>query len=64
MVTPDDYRGHRTHEMYEQTLRLAHGRKTSFWARLLMSDPPGLPSRKALRVGAPQATILTRALTR
>jgi len=31
----DDYHGHPTHEMYEQTLRLAHGRKTSFWARLL-----------------------------
>jgi hypothetical protein len=31
----DDYRGHPTHEMYEQALRLAHGRKSSFWARLL-----------------------------
>jgi hypothetical protein len=31
----EDYRGHRTHEMYEQTLRLAHGRKTSFWERLV-----------------------------
>ena len=31
----DDYRGHPTHEVYEQTLRLAHGRKTSFWARFL-----------------------------
>ena len=31
----DDYRGHPTHEMYEQTLRVAHGRKTGFWARVL-----------------------------
>ncbi|HEY6924375.1 MAG TPA: hypothetical protein VI653_12960, partial [Steroidobacteraceae bacterium] len=31
----DDYRGHVTHEMYEQRLRLTHGRKTSFWARLV-----------------------------
>jgi hypothetical protein len=30
----EDYRGHSTHEMYENTLRMAHGRKTSFWARL------------------------------
>ena len=33
----DDYRGHPTHEVYEKTLRLAHGRKTSFWARFLES---------------------------
>jgi hypothetical protein len=30
-----DYRGHPTHEMYEQSLRMGHGRKTSFWARLV-----------------------------
>jgi hypothetical protein len=36
-VAPDirDYRGHPTHEMCEQSLRRAHGRKTSFWARLV-----------------------------
>jgi hypothetical protein len=36
-IAPDieDYRGYPTHEMYEQTLRLAHGRKTSFWAHLV-----------------------------
>jgi hypothetical protein len=31
----EDYRGHPTHEMYEQSLRMGHGRKTSFWARLI-----------------------------
>jgi hypothetical protein len=30
-----DYRGHPTHEIYEQSLRMAHGRKASFWARLV-----------------------------
>lgn len=30
----DDYRGHPSHESYESALRLGHGRKTSFWARL------------------------------
>ena len=33
----DDYHGHPTHEVYEKTLRLAHGRKTRFWARFLES---------------------------
>ena len=30
----DDYRGHPSHDSYESALRLGHGRKTSFWARL------------------------------
>ncbi len=30
----DDYRGHPSHESYESALRLGHGRKVSFWARL------------------------------
>lgn len=30
----DDYRGHPSHESYERELRLAHGRKASFWGRL------------------------------
>jgi hypothetical protein len=30
----EDYRGHPSHESYERALRLAHGRKASFWARL------------------------------
>lgn len=30
----DNYRGHPSHESYESGLRLGHGRKTSFWARL------------------------------
>jgi hypothetical protein len=29
-----DYRGHPSHETYEAAVRLAHGRKASFWARL------------------------------
>ncbi len=37
----DDYQGHPTHELYEQTLRLAHGRKTRFWARLLDHNSGG-----------------------
>jgi hypothetical protein len=36
-VAPDvgDYGGHQTHAEYEQSLRTAHGRKTSFWAGLV-----------------------------
>jgi len=30
----EDYRGHPSHESYERNLRLAHGRKASFWGRL------------------------------
>lgn len=30
----DDYRGHPAHESYESAVRLGHGRKVSFWARL------------------------------
>ena len=30
----DDYCGHPSHESYERELRLAHGRKASFWGRL------------------------------
>jgi hypothetical protein len=29
-----DYRGHPSHDSYENALRLAHGRKVSFWGRL------------------------------
>jgi len=30
----DNYRGHPSHESYESSLRMGHGRKTSFWGRL------------------------------
>ena len=30
----DDYRGHPSHESYERELRVAHGRKASFWGLL------------------------------
>lgn len=43
----EDYRGHASHESYERDLRLAHGRKASFWGRL-PSSPAGAddPCRK------------------
>jgi hypothetical protein len=30
----EDFHGHPTHADYERSLRMAHGRKTSFWQRL------------------------------
>jgi hypothetical protein len=33
-----DYRGHPSHASYESALRLAHGRKASFWGRLSSSS--------------------------
>jgi hypothetical protein len=36
----EDYRGHPSHESYEGALRLAHGRKASFWARLSSTSVP------------------------
>lgn len=36
----EDYRGHPSHESYERDLRLAHGRKASFWGRLSSTSVP------------------------
>ena len=36
----EDYRGHASHESYERDLRLAHGRKASFWGRLSSTSVP------------------------
>jgi hypothetical protein len=36
----EDYRGHPSHESYEGALRLAHGRKASFWGRLSSTSVP------------------------
>lgn len=36
----EDYRGHPSHDAYERALRLAHGRKASFWGRLSLTAVP------------------------
>jgi hypothetical protein len=36
----EDYRGHPSNESYEGALRLAHGRKASFWGRLSSTSVP------------------------
>jgi hypothetical protein len=36
----EDYRGHPSHDAYERGLRLAHGRKASFWGRVSSTSVP------------------------
>lgn len=36
----DDYCGHPSHESYESALKLAHGRKTSFWGLISSTKSP------------------------
>lgn len=42
----ESYHGHPSHETYERGLRLAHGRKASFWGRLSSTSIPDNPFRK------------------